>query len=122
MKLDYLFDTNIFIYLINNRLADSLPKGYYGCSIITEIELLSFPALTYEESNIIIEHLHTITIIGLTEAIKQTTIVLRRKYRLKLPDALIVATTIESNATLLTNDIALQKIDELQSLSLRIIH
>ena len=122
MKLDYLFDTNILIYLINSRLADPLPKGRYGCSVITEIELLSFPTLTNEESNIIIEHLQDITIIGLTETIKQATIALRRKYRLKLPDAVIVASAIENNTSLLTNDIALQKIDELECLPLRIIH
>lgn len=46
MTIDYLFDTNILIYLLNNRLAENLPSGRYGYSVITEIELLSFPALT----------------------------------------------------------------------------
>jgi predicted nucleic acid-binding protein len=53
MTVDYLFDTNILIYLLNKRLAEKLPSGRYGYSVITEIELLSFPALTIEEIEII---------------------------------------------------------------------
>ena len=40
VTIDYLFDTNILIYLLNNSLTENLPSGRYGCSFITEIELL----------------------------------------------------------------------------------
>ena len=106
MTVDYLFDTNILIYLLNNRLAEKLPSGRYGYSVNTEIELLSFPALTTEDIEIISSYLSNITLINLTPAIKQKTISLRRNYRIKLPDAIIVASSIEAGATLLTNDIA----------------
>jgi len=47
--MNFLLDTNTIIYLINNRLAMALPSGRYGVSIITEIELLSFPELHIDE-------------------------------------------------------------------------
>lgn len=120
MTVDYLFDTNILIYLLNNRLVGKLPSGRYGYSVIIEIELLSFPALTTEDIEIISSYLSNITLINLTPAIKQKSISLRRTYRIKLPDAIIVASAIEAGAVLLTNDIALHKIETLSWQSLQI--
>jgi len=51
-------------------------------------------------------YLSNIALIDLTQAIKRKTISLRRTYRIKLPDAIIVARAIETGATLLTNNIA----------------
>jgi predicted nucleic acid-binding protein len=73
MTVNYLFDTNILIYLLNNRLAENLPSGSYGYSVITEIELLSFPALTTTDVEIINNYLGNIFLMDLTEAIKQKT-------------------------------------------------
>ncbi|NJO18316.1 MAG: PIN domain-containing protein [Thioploca sp.] len=49
------------------------------------------------------------------------TITLRRQYRLKLPDAIIAASAIITDALLLTNDSQLHKIPELcwQSLAIQ---
>lgn len=104
MSINYLFDTNILIYLLNDRLAENLPNGRYGYSVITEIELLSFPALTTTDAQIINNYLSNIVLLNLTETIKQKTISLRRACRIKLPDAIIAATAIESGAILLAND------------------
>jgi predicted nucleic acid-binding protein len=70
----------------------------------TEIELLSYPLLSNEEEQAICDFLADITIIELNQAIKESAISLRRQYRFKLPDALIVATTHFLTATLLTNN------------------
>jgi len=120
VSIYYLFDTNILIYLLNNRLAENLPSGRYGYSVITEIELLSFPALTATDAQIINSYLSNIVLMNLTEAIKQKTISLRRAYRIKLPDAIIAATAIEAGAVLLTNDRALHTIEDLACLSLQV--
>ncbi len=114
MKLDYLLDTNILILLFNDQLAESIPDGNLGYSIITEIELLSFSRLTKEEKDLIKENLKTLHQAALTANIAQKTIFLRRQYRLKTPDAIIVATAWEFEATLLTNDLQLRQIKEIQ--------
>jgi predicted nucleic acid-binding protein len=43
-----LLDTNIVLYLLGGRLAAPLEKGPYYVSVITEMELLSYPDLTDE--------------------------------------------------------------------------
>lgn len=42
----FLLDTNVVIYLLGGRLQHALPQGVHGVSIISEIELLSHPALS----------------------------------------------------------------------------
>lgn len=49
----FVIDTNIFILRVNDRLAELLPRGEIICSVITEIELLSFPALTSAEETLL---------------------------------------------------------------------
>ncbi|RJP25729.1 MAG: PIN domain-containing protein [Candidatus Omnitrophota bacterium] len=110
----FLIDTHIFILLFNDRLAVSLPQGKFGCSIITEMELRSFPKLTFEEDTFICERLAKLTIYGIDDAIKEKAILLRRTTRLKLPDAIIAATAIIHHAILLTNDKELHAIPELK--------
>jgi len=119
MKLDYLLDTNILILLFNNKLAEAIPDGNLGYSIITEIELLSFSRLTEDEENLIKENLKTLYQATLTADIAHKTILLRRQYRLKTPDAIIAATAWEFDATLLTNDLQLSQITEIQVSSLK---
>ena len=53
--------------------------------------------------------------VELTPAVKQTTIDLRRRYNLKVPDAIIAASALTLQAGLLTNDIKLSKVPELMS-------
>ncbi|TAN48364.1 MAG: PIN domain-containing protein [Methylococcaceae bacterium] len=48
-------------------------------------------------------------------------IALRRKYSLKLPDAVIAATALDWGSTLLSNDARLSRIQELSIRSLKLI-
>ncbi len=41
-----LLDTNVALYLLGGQLAEPLPAGSYGVSVITEMELLAWPSLT----------------------------------------------------------------------------
>ncbi len=45
----FLIDTNIFILIFNDQLLESIPGGNHLCSVITEIELFSFPSLTSDK-------------------------------------------------------------------------
>ncbi|MEO5348675.1 MAG: PIN domain-containing protein [Magnetococcus sp. YQC-3] len=90
-----------------------LPEGLYGISIVSEIELLSFPSLRQEEEQAIHLLLEKLERLALNRAVRDQTILLRRRLGLKLPDAVIAATAISWNATLLTNDQQLQRVAEL---------
>lgn len=45
----YLLDTNALIYLQDGKLAETLHVGQYAYSIISEIELLSWPEIQHQE-------------------------------------------------------------------------
>ena len=109
----FLLDTNAVIYLVSGRLVFPLPDGQYSVSIITEIELLSFSGLSAEEEQKIRELLLLLDRVHLTDAVRDETIRLRRKNRLKLPDAIIAASALTHHAILLTNDQAFSAIDGL---------
>ena len=106
----YCIDTNIFILLFNNRLKEQIPEGELVCSIITEIELLSFPALPPNEESLIRERLALFKIHKIDNAIKEKTIQLRRTSPLKIPDAIIAATAMIHDCVLVSNDKMFQNV------------
>ncbi|MGB7511879.1 MAG: type II toxin-antitoxin system VapC family toxin [Pelodictyon phaeoclathratiforme] len=118
----YLLDTNAIIYLLNGHLATPLPKGQYSVSIITEIELLSFHALSDKEEQLITDLLQQMDKISLTDEVSRKAINLRRSNKkLKLPDAVIAATAIIKNAILLTNDHIFSAVVGLNTQSLQLL-
>lgn len=116
----YVLDTNVALYLLSGRLVNPLPVGEFYLSIISEIEMLSFSAIGQEEESRIRQFLSQVTIVGLSEEVKQSTIEIRRKYRLKLPDAIVCATVIILDSDLLSNDVQLGKVTELMLSSVQI--
>jgi len=116
-----LLDTNIVLYFLGGKLANPLPSGQYCLSVITEIELLSYPNLSADEETQIIEFLNKITVVGIDSNIKNLTIALRKQYKLKLPDAIIAATAKSLNATLFTNDVKLANLTEINTQTVQIV-
>ncbi len=114
-------DTNVVLYLLGGRLANPLPSGKYLISVITEIELLSYPNLTSDEEVEIRDFLTKITVVGIEVNIKELAIALRKQYKLRLPDAIIVATAKSLNATLFTNDLKLASLTEINTQSVKIV-
>lgn len=120
MVKKFLLDTNAIIHLLSGNLIQPLPAGRHGVSIISEIELLSFPSLSETEEQSIHAFLALLEHVPLDSAVRDQAVVLRRKHGLKLPDAIIAATTMVWNATLLTNDQRLLQMTELTSQSVAI--
>jgi hypothetical protein len=116
-----LLDTNIVLYFLGGRLVNPLPSGQYFISVITEIELLSYPSLGLEEETQIINFLNKITIIGIDSNIKNLTIAFRKQYKLRLPDAIIAATAKSLNTTLFTNDVRLVNLTEINTQSVQVL-
>jgi predicted nucleic acid-binding protein len=114
-------DTNIVLYFLGGRLVNPLPSGEYFISVITEIELLCYPSLSLEEETQIIDFLNKITVVDIDNNIKNLTIAFRKQYKLKLPDAIIVATAKYLNAILFTNDVRLANLTEINTQSVQIV-
>jgi len=111
MGENYLIDTNVAIYFLNGVLPpQSLPfmrsifDSGANLSVITKIELLgwSFPGVS--SSNSAEQFVDTSTIYALTDAVVSLTIILRKAYKIKLPDAIIAATAIVYDLTLISRN------------------
>ncbi|MDQ2719051.1 MAG: type II toxin-antitoxin system VapC family toxin [Bacteroidota bacterium] len=110
-----LLDTNIILYILDgdNFLSDYLSNKILYTSIICEIELLGYKSLTTKEISGIESFLNKFRIISVDQSIKKLTIQLRRAYSIKIPDAIIAATSIELGIPLVTADIGFKNIVEL---------
>lgn len=104
-----LEDTNIAIGYIGKQLdgylmdrLDPIFNNRYHFSVINKIELLGYPNMNKieeEKFNLLIDHsvIHPID----NKTIEKT-IEIRKKYRIKLPDAIIAATCLENGLEILT--------------------
>ena len=97
-----------------------LSSNYYF-SVMTEMELLSYPDLDKQTEQKIRDFLAQLTLINLEEPIKTKTIQLRRQHTLKLPDAIIVATALTLNVPLLSNDLRLNRLSDLDCRQLKML-
>ncbi|MGS0753444.1 PIN domain-containing protein [Roseateles sp. GG27B] len=87
---------------------------------LLEIELLSFSGLSAADEQKIHELLTLLDRVELTQSVRLEAIQLRKQKKLKLPDAIIAASAITRNATLLTNDQAFHITSGLSVESLKI--
>lgn len=118
MGKGFLIDTNAVIDfstdslpLAGRQLMIQVLDDRPAISVIVEIELLGFPSV--EES--IIKFVHRSDILPLDAPVIQQTILLRKKKKIKLPDALIAATAMMHNLKLITrNTKDFQKIKALE--------
>ena len=108
-----LLDTNIVLYLLNGEetLIPLLEEKNLFLSFITQLELLGTRYLNPDDKLKIKQFIAECTVIDITQEIKDITINIRQNYNLKLPDCIIVATSLWLNMPLITADHDFTKID-----------
>jgi predicted nucleic acid-binding protein len=108
-------DTNPLIYLLdgNRDVAEYLDGKHVWVSVITELELFAKKGLTQHEKDEISILLESCFIADLNNDIKEITKNLTQKYMVKLPDAIIAATSIYLDLPFLSADSGFKKIQEL---------
>jgi predicted nucleic acid-binding protein len=77
------------------------------------MELLSYYAISAQESTYLSDLISYFVTIPVDDRVSEQTIVLRKKYRLKLPDSIICATELLYKLVLITADQQLESISEL---------
>ena len=117
MELKFLADTNAVIYHLagNEKLESILNNNLIYISAITYAELLS-KNLSSEEQVILEEYLSSLQIIHTNDFICEIAADLRKTYKLKLPDAIIAATSFFLNIPLISFDDVFFRIDDLKIL------
>jgi predicted nucleic acid-binding protein len=114
MEQSYLVDTNVLIDYITEKLPtksikklDALfDKSDVFISVINRIELLGYAGYSKPALGIVNDLLNNFIEITLSEEVVLRTIELRKKHKIKLPDAIIASSAIEIKATLLTANIS----------------
>lgn len=113
--IDFLADTNILLYILEDLpQIEEVSNHTFGVSVISEIELLGKKDITQNEIKIIRDLLKDCVVLPFSEQIKEKTIELKQKYSIKVPDAIIAATSILSNIPLVTADKGFKRIPELK--------
>lgn len=113
----YLADTNILLYIItgNDAVFEFINDEFF-ISEVSEIELLGNKGILETQLKYRKQIIDRCTIVSLSENIKRLTIQLKQNYNIKIPDAIIAATSIYLNLPLLTADKDFKKIKELDLL------
>jgi len=108
----YLIDTNVWIDALSGKLAASaflrfttVHASWAGYSAITRLELFGYPGLKDEEELKIAELLKSFTEIAVDSNIIDKAIFIRKSVRIKVPDAIIAATALEKDCSLVTRNV-----------------
>jgi predicted nucleic acid-binding protein len=115
-----VIDTSIIINLFNGieEVRQLITGRDLFVSIISEIEVLSFLALSNEQKVLIKTFLSQCHIVDIEPAIKDLTIEVRSTSKIKLPDAIIAATALYYDLPLFTTDKGFNRLPDLQAVIL----
>lgn len=107
----YLLDTNVVIHYLDKSLPiksidflnQFIDQDCY-VSIITQMEALGFNFKNIDERNVTEAFMENSIILDINQEVVQRTIAIRKSRKIELPDAIIAATSIVYNFTLITQN------------------
>ncbi|MBS1639299.1 MAG: PIN domain-containing protein [Bacteroidetes bacterium] len=123
----YLMDTSAVIKYLNQtfsskaiRFIDKIIDEDCNISFISEIELQSWQPPNEDDLNVYKQFITVSTIFSIDKNITATTIEIRKKYKIKIADAIIAATALTNSFTLIAdNDKDFLKVANLKYLNPR---
>ena len=108
MEQNYLIDTNVVIDFFGNKLPQNgiilLKSITPTVSAVTQIEVLGWINPTKEQLQPLTDFMDIATILPINEATIQQTIQLRQQLKIPLGDAIIAATALVHNLTIITRN------------------
>jgi predicted nucleic acid-binding protein len=116
----FLLDTNAIVALLDGNTAINrliIRADWVGVSIISVLEYMSFSNLSIDDLDLLNTFLKRIDVAGLEMnnfTLLLNTSQIRITYKLKLPDAIIAATSAAHNASLITADRGFDKVKEIR--------
>lgn len=123
MGIKYIWDTNTVIYYLQQQFPPSAEKfmdtlvneARPVISAITEIELLCWKSATEKDMEVLHNFIDDALVIELEQPTKYKTADIRKKHKIKLPDAIIAATALVYELSLVSRNVSdFRNIDGLQ--------
>lgn len=113
--VDLFVDTNVLINLAEGKsgVDQYLESNNLFVSVVSEIELLGWHKITTSQKNYFKSLLGDCSVIGITNPVKELSIQLKQKNKVKLPDAIIAASALHLDIPLLTFDKGFEKFKDL---------
>jgi predicted nucleic acid-binding protein len=109
MEQRYLIDTNVIIDNLGNKLSkntiDFISNIDFSISSVTKIEVLGWKNATENQLKPLYSFMETLNILPIDEAVINKTIEIRQSKKINLGDALIAATALTNNLTIITRNI-----------------
>ena len=117
----YLVDSNVIIGYLDAKIPANGMAFMHGIindvpniSVMSKIEVLSFNA-PENPYKILTEFVNTAIVFDLTDEVVEQTINLRKQHKSKTPDAIIAATALVHDLTLITRNVSdFNKVDGLE--------
>jgi predicted nucleic acid-binding protein len=114
MGVSYIWDTNTVIYYFNKHfpapgekyIDQILASQKPTISVITEIELLCWKLASENDLLILNTFINDAHVFELDTNVKLKTIDIRRRFKLKLPDAIIAASALVHNQVLISRNLS----------------
>ena len=107
-----LIDTNVWIDAIGGNLSKeaflkvSVEAEWAGYSAITRLELFGFPGLTEDEEAKITALLQAFEEVAVSSSIIDRAIEIRKRTKVKVPDAIIGASALVFDCNLITRNVS----------------
>jgi len=123
MGIKYIWDTNTVIYYLQQQFPPSSEKfmdkivneARPVISAITEIELLCWKSATEKDLEVLHNFIDDALVVELEQPIKYKTADIRKKHKIKLPDAIIAATALIYELSLVFRNVSdFKTIDRMQ--------
>ena len=113
MEERFLIDTNIIIYYLSGKIPDShlnkinqILEKSFNISTITKVEILGWHKIPNAEKLKIESFIKQANVIYIDEFIEDKAISVKQKYKTAIPDAIIGATALVNNYTIVTRNVS----------------
>lgn len=120
----YLFDTNILIYFFNGSLSEDIRRDVsamlkegFTISVVSKMEFLGFRRFDSNQRERATQFLSFAEVIPLEDRIVDAVIELKQTHNIRLPDAIIAATAISEDLSLVTRNV-----DDFKNADIRLIN
>ncbi|GHT53052.1 motility twitching protein PilT [Bacteroidia bacterium] len=110
MEQRFLIDTNVIIDVLGSLMPENVKKVVLQMplviSAVTYMETLGWHQVTPSQLQILQNFMNTATILPINQSVVEKTVLIRQQKKIGLGDAIIAATALVRNLTLVTRNVA----------------